>query len=148
MVKLVYTLLEGVVLATACEFESHPAHQSVKKGKLYDEESRHHLSNMYDKILSKGDKGKVRENRFLDALAGFFVHLFVIWIVQSGAIDVEGSMGLQEPIDAIYTPFSIILFYEVSPYLLPTKIHYHIHRKQFEIITFITIRGILRKCLN
>lgn len=102
------------------------------------------FSNMYDKILSAETKARFEKIVFLIALAGFFVHLFVIWIVQSGAIDVEGSMrGLQEPIDAIYTPFSIILFYEVYCliYYLPKSITIYIG-KQFEIITLITIRGI------
>ena len=51
--------------------------------------------------------------------------------------------GLQSPIDAIYTPFSILLFYEVYCliYYLPKSITIYIG-KQFEIITLITIREI------
>lgn len=108
------------------------------------------FSNIYDRILSAETKLKLEKVVFFIALAGFFVHLLAIWIVKLGALDVGGSMqGLQEPMDAIYTPFSIILFYEVYCliYYLPKSLTIYIG-KQFEIITLITIRGIFAEMSN
>ena len=97
---------------------------------------------VFDKLLSKESKTKLEKVIFILAMAGFLIHLLVIGLVQWGQLDVDGSLiGLQNPIDAIYTPFSIILFYEVYCliYYLPKSITIYIG-KQFEIITLITIR--------
>ena len=81
---------------------------------------------------------------FVAAFIGFLFHLALIMLIQWGIIPSNGGIrGLESPIDAIYTPFSIILFYEVYclVYYLPKSITTYIG-KQFEIITLITIRGI------
>src|SRR5690554_6752079 len=100
------------------------------------------ISNTYDKILSEEAKLRLERTVFILAMAGFLIHLIVIALNHIGWIDAGDSMsGLQSPIDAIYTPFSILLFYEVYCliYYLPKSITIYIG-KQFEIITLITIR--------
>lgn len=102
------------------------------------------ISNIYDKILSEGAKLRLERTVFILAMAGFLIHLIAIALIHVGWIDAGGSMkGLQSPIDAIYTPFSILLIYEVYCliYYLPKSITIYIG-KQFEIITLITIREI------
>ncbi len=108
------------------------------------------VSNIYDKILSPEAKNRLEKIVFIAAMIGFFIHLLAIALVYFGRLDVAGSLkGLQTPIDAIYTPFSIILFYEVYCliYYLPKSITIYIG-KQFEIITLITIRGIFDEMGN
>jgi len=78
------------------------------------------------------------------AIASFLVHLGLFalkpWIPQ-----LEPNPLFASPINAIYTPFSVLLFYEV--YLLV----YYLRRsttiyigKQYEIIALILIRGIFK----
>lgn len=100
------------------------------------------ILHIFDKLLSKESKLKLEKVIFTLAMVGFILHLLIIGLVSIGRLDVDGSLiGLQDPIDAIYTPFSIILFYEVYCliYYLPKSITIYIG-KQFEIITLITIR--------
>ncbi|MBF6627023.1 MAG: hypothetical protein ITG04_00755 [Proteiniphilum sp.] len=102
------------------------------------------ISTVYDTILSEEAKTRLEKTVFFFATTGFLIHLAVIALIHLGWIDAGGSMkGLQSPIDAIYTPFSILLFYEVYCliYYLPKSITIYIG-KQFEIITLITIREI------
>ena len=108
------------------------------------------VSTFYDKILSPEAKHRLEKIVFVAAMIGFFIHLIAIGLVHFGQLDVNGSLkGLRNPIDAIYTPFSIILFYEIYCliYYLPKSITIYIG-KQFEIITLITIRGIFDEMAN
>ncbi|NLY24426.1 MAG: hypothetical protein GX042_05355 [Bacteroidales bacterium] len=102
------------------------------------------ISKIYDSILSEEAKIRLERTVFILAMAGFLIHLVVIALIHIGWIDAGSSIkGLQNPVDAIYTPFSILLFYEVYCliYYLPKSITIYIG-KQFEIITLITIREI------
>jgi hypothetical protein len=102
------------------------------------------ISTVYDTILSEEAKIRLEKTVFILATVGFLIHLVAIALIHIGWVDAGGSItGLQSPIDAIYTPFSILLFYEVYclVYYLPKSITIYIG-KQFEIITLITIREI------
>lgn len=104
----------------------------------------------YDKILSKDAKRRFERIIFIAAVVGFFIHLGLILLIQADILYVGTNLnGLKSPIDAIYTPFSIILFYEVYCliYYLPKSITIYIG-KQFEIIALITIRGIFDELAN
>jgi hypothetical protein len=81
------------------------------------------------------------------ASIGFLVHLGFVYAQQFGFIQVPQDLSglLASPISAIYTPFSIILGFEV--YLLI----YHLPRsfsvsiaKQYEIISLILIRRVFK----
>lgn len=98
----------------------------------------------YEKILSKDAKRRFEKIIFIAAVIGFFIHLGLIMLIEADILYIGTNLsGLKSPIDAIYTPFSIILFYEVYCliYYLPKSITIYIG-KQFEIIALITIRGI------
>lgn len=102
------------------------------------------VTTLYEKVLSENSKRLIEKLVFVTALAGFFLHLLGIGMQHLGWFGVSGSVtGFESPIDALYTPFSIILFYEVYCliYYLPKSITIYIG-KQFEIIALITIRGI------
>lgn len=84
------------------------------------------------------------------AIAGFLVHLLLIYLVKLGLIyPGEGKSLLRNPIAAAYTPFTFILVYEVYllVYYLPRSITTYI-RKQYEIITLIIIRRLFKDLSN
>lgn len=78
------------------------------------------------------------------AIASYLLHLLLIGLVHWGVL-VADSRFLQNPISAIYTPFSFILLYEVYLliFYLPKSTSFYIG-KQYEIITLIVIRRIFK----
>ena len=78
------------------------------------------------------------------AIVSYLIHLLVIYLVHLGFIQSD-SRFLQNPISAIYTPFSFILVYEVYLliFYLPKSTSFYIG-KQYEIITLIVIRRIFK----
>jgi len=78
------------------------------------------------------------------SMIGFIIHLFFIYAKKYGWFEVPFESGLLiDPISAIYTPFSIILVYEI--YLLVVNLPRSFTTsvsKQFEIISLILIRRI------
>jgi hypothetical protein len=104
------------------------------------------LSLLHDKFLSNETRKRSERVILIIAIASFFVHLILIFLVDLGAIKIDGGTALFEnPIAAIYTPFSFILVYEVYLliYYLPRSITTYIG-KQYEIITLIIIRRIFK----
>jgi len=101
---------------------------------------------LYQKFLSNETRQKSERIILVIAIASFFVHLSLIFLVDLGVIKIDSGTALFEnPIAAIYTPFSFILVYEVYLliYYLPRSITTYIG-KQYEIITLIIIRRIFK----
>ena len=90
---------------------------------------------------------KVENIILILASFGFIIHLFLIFLKELNLIVVNdlNQELLKDPISAIYTPFSLILVYEVYLLLfyLPRSFTSCIS-KQFEIISLIVIREIFR----
>ena len=83
-------------------------------------------------------------------MISFIVHLALIYLKRYGLLDLfETSNFFDNPIAAIYTPFSFILIYEVYLliFYLPRSITTYI-TKQYEIITLIVIRRIFKDLSN
>lgn len=104
------------------------------------------FSFFYAKLLS--EKTKKRTEIFFVSLAiiSFLLHLLIIALVDLDIILINDySKLLNNPISAIYTPFSFILIYEVYllVYYLPKSTTIYIG-KQYEIITLIIIRRIFK----
>jgi len=100
----------------------------------------------YASLLSEKVKEKSEFVIVLVAIAGFGVHLLLIAAVSLDIIRLDDhSKLLDNPIAAIYTPFSFILIYEVYllVYYLPKSIYNYIG-KQYEIITLILIRRLYK----
>ena len=81
------------------------------------------------------------------AALGFFIHLTLIFLKSQGFVvfsPIHPEL-LNDPISAIYTPFSLILIYEVYLLLfyLPRSFTSCVS-KQFEIISLIVIRKIFK----
>ena len=101
---------------------------------------------LYQTFLSNETRKKSERIILIIAIASFFIHLSLIFLVDLGAIKIDSGTSLFEnPIAAIYTPFSFILVYEVYLliYYLPRSITTYIG-KQYEIITLIFIRRIFK----
>ncbi len=102
-----------------------------------------YLSHLYDVIFKENNIRKVERAIINCALVGFVVHLLLIFIAKHTYFNFSILSQLPSSyLKAIYTPFSIILFYEVLTLvvILPKSIVVFIG-KQFEIITLIAIRS-------
>ncbi|SDG69283.1 hypothetical protein [Psychroflexus sediminis] len=102
-------------------------------------------------VLSESLKEKLEKVIVITAILSFLIHLAIIGLIDFDLIDFGGYDGnlIISPISAIYTPFSIILIYEVYllVFYLPKSITIYIG-KQYEIITLILIRKIFYDLSN
>ena len=104
------------------------------------------LQFLFDKLLSSKTRNKTEKVILNIALLIFFVHLAFIYFSKLNIINVNSSSELlNNPISAIYTPFSFILIYEVYLliYYLPKSFTTYI-TKQYQIITLIIIRKLFK----
>jgi hypothetical protein len=101
---------------------------------------------VYSKILSEEARKKSEVVIVIIAIASFLLHLLLIALVDLKVLAFDGYKELfNNPIAAIYTPFSFILVYEVYLliYYLPKSTTTYIG-KQYEIMTLIVIRRIFK----
>ena len=101
------------------------------------------LSGWYDTLSKEGTISRVERAIIGFALIGFGLHLLLVFLSRNGLLGADTLHHLPTNyLKAIYTPFSIILFYEVLVLviILPKSIASFIG-KQYEIITLITIRS-------
>ena len=101
-------------------------------------------------LLSEKVKLKIEKSILVISMISFVVHLALIYLKRYGIVNLfEESNFFENPIAAIYTPFSFILIYEVYLliFYLPRSITTYI-TKQYEIITLIVIRRIFKDLSN
>ena len=101
-------------------------------------------SKFFDGIFSEGNRKIIENFTIWSATIGFIFHLSLVLLNNYSIINIGNeSLLLTNPISAIYTPFSIILYYEIFLliYFLPRSFTTSI-LKQFEIISLIIIRRI------
>ena len=101
---------------------------------------------LFQKFLSEKNKEKSERIILNVAIISFIVHLLIIGLVNFNFIQIdEPSNLLENPIAAIYTPFSFILVYEVYLliYYLPKSTSIYVS-KQYEIITLILFRRLFK----
>ncbi|NDV83970.1 hypothetical protein [Bacteroides sp. 51] len=110
-----------------------------------------HINKIYSFFLSDSRKKEVEKIIFLTAIVAFILHLTLIALVDIGIIpineaDNKNSLKL---LSAIYTPFTIILLYEIYSliYYLPKSLTIYLG-KQYEIIVLILIRKIFYDLSN
>jgi len=100
-------------------------------------------------LIVFGEKIQKRFENIILVLAGlgFLIHLFLIALKTNniGFLSEVNSSLLNDPITAIYTPFSLILIYEVYllVFYLPRSFTSCVS-KQFEVISLIVIRKIFK----
>ena len=101
-------------------------------------------SKIFNGIFSENNRKKIEGFTIWSASIGFIFHLSLVLLNNNSIIDIGNeSLLLTNPISAIYTPFSIILYYEIFLliFYLPRSFTTSI-LKQFEIISLIVIRRI------
>lgn len=104
------------------------------------------INQLHQRIFAHSIKHSLEKATVYIALSGFLIHLLLIilanhgWLPFSFAEHLEGST-----IGAIYTPFSIILFYEVYLFVYHLSDSFSLSLgKQFEIAALIVLRRIFK----
>jgi hypothetical protein len=109
-----------------------------------------HLNYLNEYFLSSEVKAKSEKIIIYIAIGSFLLHLLLISFVKLNIVNLNDvTKLLNNPISAIYTPFSFILIYEVYllVYYLPKSTTIYIG-KQYEIISLIIIRRIFKDLSN
>ncbi|MGF1533803.1 MAG: hypothetical protein ACFCUI_08870 [Bernardetiaceae bacterium] len=106
------------------------------------------INTAFDQLLSPKIKQRSERAILVVAIISYLSHLILIVLTNQGFLQID-SKFFQNPIAAIYTPFSFILVYEVYLliFFLPKSISFYIG-KQYEIITLIVIRRIFKDIAN
>lgn len=108
------------------------------------------LTQIQEQLLSEKISEKAELVIVYIAIVSFLIHLSIIAVVDFDFLNLGAYEELTiNPISALYTPFSIILIYEVYllVFYLPKSITNYIG-KQYEIITLILIRKIFYDLSN
>jgi hypothetical protein len=108
------------------------------------------LDYLFHLFLSENVKKKSEKIIVFISIFTFLTHLVLIILNKLNIIDLSNFSNLfNNPIAAIYTPFSFILVYEVYllVYYLPKSTSIYIG-KQYEIISLIIIRRIFKDMSN
>ena len=100
--------------------------------------------------LSMGDAAeeKIRKAAIVAAVLGFFAHIAIWALFSTGRISITGEASelVSSPLSALYTPFSILLVYEVYQLIrtIPDSFSSSVG-KQYEIATLLVVRDILKR---
>ena len=100
--------------------------------------------------VTMGDESDdiVRRGAIVLAIFGFLVHLSLWALHSSGRIEILGDSVelVRSPLSALYTPFSILLVYEVYQLIrtIPDSFSSSVG-KQYEIATLLVVRDILKR---
>ena len=103
---------------------------------------------LHDRLLGKSAEQQVRKIGLTTAIIGFVIHLALWFTYQIGILEVGSASTdlLDSPLDALYTPFSILLAYEVYQLIraIPESFSTAVG-KQFEIVTLLVVRDIFKR---
>ena len=103
---------------------------------------------LYDALLGRQTDELVRKIAIGAAIIGFISHI-VIWALDyTEVIQISGKSSelVASPLSTLYTPFSILLTYEVYQLIrtIPDSFSSAVG-KQFEIATLLVVREILKR---
>jgi len=105
------------------------------------------IEKLFLKVFSEKNLKKFEKFILFFATIGFVIHLTLILLNNNGVLNLSFGSDtlLQNPISAIYTPFSFILVYEafLLIYYLPRSFTTSVG-KQYEIMSLILIRKIFK----
>ena len=100
--------------------------------------------------LSMGDLSEefIRKVAIIFAVVGFFVHIVLWALFETENISIRGEAVelVKSPLSTLYTPFSILLVYEVYQLIrtIPDSFSSSVG-KQYEIATLLVVRDILKR---
>ena len=103
-------------------------------------------SRFHEVILGQSTDKFLRELAINLAIAGFIIHLLCCLLYDIGSLEsIELIPFIDSYLDALYTPFSIILAYEVYELIraIPDSFSNSIG-KQFEVVTLLVVRDIFK----
>jgi len=102
----------------------------------------------FERSMGVGMDERVRKFAIISAVIGFFAHLSIWVLDSSGRITITGDSSdlIKSPLSALYTPFSILLAYEVYQLIrtIPDSFSSSVG-KQYEIATLLVVRDILKR---
>tara|TARA_B100001115_G_scaffold177174_1_gene165189 strand:- start:1214 stop:2086 length:873 start_codon:yes stop_codon:yes gene_type:complete len=101
---------------------------------------------IFNFFISDKSKKNIEKYVLSISVVSFIIHLVLIYLNKFDVVKIYDPYNLlNNPITAVYTPFSFILIYEIYLliYYLPRSISTYVS-KQFEIITLIVIRRIFK----
>ena len=101
---------------------------------------------IFNFFISDKSKKNIEKYVLSVSVVSFIIHLILIYLNKFDVVKIYDPYNLlNNPITAVYTPFSFILIYEIYLliYYLPRSISTYVS-KQFEIITLIVIRRIFK----
>ena len=100
--------------------------------------------------LCMGDEAeeRIRKAAIVFAVVGFFFHIGFWALDSTGRISITGEAAelVSSPLSSLYTPFSILLVYEVYQLIrtIPDSFSSSVG-KQYEIATLLVVRDILKR---
>lgn len=103
-------------------------------------------SSLYERLLGKTTDERLRHHAINAAIVGFIFHVIACFFHQYGMFDAPGMNGFVDSyLDALYTPFSIILAYEVYELIraIPESFSVSIG-KQFEVMSLLVVRDMFK----
>ncbi len=103
-------------------------------------------SRFHEVVLGQSTDKFLRELAINVAIAGFIIHLLCCLLYDIGSLEsIELIPFIDSYLDALYTPFSIILAYEVYELIraIPESFSNSIG-KQFEVVTLLVVRDIFK----
>ena len=93
----------------------------------------------------------VRRIAIISAIVGFSLHLLFWTLIQTEKLKISGESSemFHSPLSSLYTPFSILLAYEVFQLIrtIPESFSSSVG-KQYEIATLLVVRDILKRLSN
>ena len=103
---------------------------------------------VFEFFMGNSSEEKIRKLAIVFAIVGFFVHilLWALYRTEKIAITGDASELVSSPLSALYTPFSILLVYEVYQLIrtIPESFSSSVG-KQYEIATLLVVRDILKR---
>ena len=101
---------------------------------------------LYERVLGDATDERLRSWAINAAIAGFLLHVLACTLHRFSSFDVPDMNGFFDSyLDALYTPFSIILAYEVYELIraIPESFSISIG-KQFEVMSLLVVRDMFK----
>lgn len=106
------------------------------------------LDRVFDTFMGSESDEIVRKIAIVSAILGFITHLLIWALYVTDLISIEGDSVelVSSPLSSLYTPFSILLAYEIYELIrtIPNSFSSAVG-KQYEIATLLVVRDILKR---
>ena len=103
---------------------------------------------VFDMSMGEEAEDRIRKVAIVSAVVGFFLHIGLWALDTTGRISITGEASelVRSPLSSLYTPFSILLVYEVYQLIrtIPDSFSSSVG-KQYEIATLLVVRDILKR---